>query len=95
MGSGLTGRGKKDAYKMPSYNSSLEEETWQKYCIDNNIRISPYGIHQEPGKWKIAIAFGSYKKGEKINFSPSVYNKHNIWSEYYQMCKYYYDKHTG
>ena len=30
MGSGLTGRGKKDAYKMPSYNSSLEEETWQK-----------------------------------------------------------------
>lgn len=40
------------------------------------------------------IAFGPYKKGEKVNFSPSVYDKHSIWSEYYQMCKYYYDKRT-
>ena len=94
MGSGLVGRGKKDAYKMPFYSTSMEEETWQKHCIDNNIRISPYGIHQEPGKWKIAIAFGLYKKGETISFSPSVYDKHTIWLEYYKMCKYYYDKHT-
>ena len=76
MGSGLVGRGKKNAYKMPSYSTSMEEETWQKHCVDNNIRISPYGIHQEPGKWKIAIAFGLYNKGETINFSPSVSNAH-------------------
>ena len=44
MGSGLRSRGKKDAYKMPSYTTSIEEEKWYKYCMDNNIRISPIGI---------------------------------------------------
>ena len=30
MGSGLRSRGKKDAYKMPSYTTSIEEEKWYK-----------------------------------------------------------------
>tara|TARA_Y100000004_G_scaffold9297_1_gene10194 strand:+ start:1005 stop:1298 length:294 start_codon:yes stop_codon:yes gene_type:complete len=94
MGSGLTGSKKKDAYKMPPHNASNEQMKWQKYCIDNNIRISPYGINNEPGKWKIAIALGPYKRGEKIYYAPNVYDKYSIWPEYYKMCKYYYDKHT-
>lgn len=94
MGSGLRSRGKKDAYKMPSYTTSIEEEKWHKYCMDNNIRISPIGIFKEPGQWKIGINIGKYKRGEKINLSPSIYNKHTIWEEFYKTCKYYYDKHT-
>ena len=49
MGSGLVGKKKKDAYKMPPHNASNEQMEWQQYCIDNNIRISPYGINNEPG----------------------------------------------
>ena len=37
MGSGLRSKGKKDAYKMPLYTTSIEEEKWHKYCMDNII----------------------------------------------------------
>ena len=66
MGSGLRSRGKKDAYKMPSYTTTVEEEKWHSYCMDNNIRISPIGIFKEPGQWKIGINIGKYKRGENI-----------------------------
>ena len=62
MGSGLRSRGKKDAYKMPLYTTSIEEEKWHKYCMDNNIRISPIGIFKEPGQWKIGINIGKYNQ---------------------------------
>ena len=91
MGSGLVGKKKKDAYKMPLYTASDEQMQWQQYCIDSDIRISPYGINNEPGKWKIAIALGPYKKGEKIYYAPHIYDKNTIWLEYYNMCKYYYE----
>ena len=44
-------------------------------------------------KWKISICLGPYKKWEKQNLSPSIYDKYTIWPEYYRMCKYYYDKY--
>jgi hypothetical protein len=92
MGSGLVGKKKKDAYKMPPHTASRDQTKWQQYCINNNIRISPYGINNQPGKWKIAIALGSYKKSEKIYYAPHIYDKNTIWLEYYNMCKYYYEK---
>lgn len=93
MGSGLTSRKRREAYQMPSYTPSIEEQKSYLYCIDNNIRISPKGVRDEPGKWKIEIALGSYKKGEKRYTSPQLYDKNIIWVEYYKMCKYYYDKY--
>ena len=93
MGSGLTSRKRREIYKMPSYTCSTEEQKCYLYCIDNNIRISPRGLRNEPGKWKIEIALGPYKKGEKRHVSPQLYDKDTIWVEYFKMCKYYYDKH--
>ena len=79
---------------MPEYLADENEFKWYKYCVDNNIRISPYGIQGDGNHWRIAISLGPYKKWEKQNLSPSIYDKFSIWPEYYRMCKYYYDKHT-
>jgi hypothetical protein len=91
MGSGL--KSKKKNNWMPVYHASVEEKEARDYCIKNNIRISPLGIKDEKEKWRIGITFGSYKKGEKMNISPNIYDKDTIWPEYFKMCKYYYDKY--
>ena len=78
---------------MPAYAYSEEEFKWYKYCVDNNIRISPWGLQNNSDKWQIAISMGPYKKWEKPNLSPSHYCRKTIWPEYYKMCKYYYDKY--
>ena len=78
---------------LPEYLASEEELKWYRYCVRNNIRISPYGISGDSNHWKIAINLGVYKKYEKPNLSPSTYCRKTIWIEYYKMCKYYYDKY--
>ena len=83
----------KRAKPMPPYARSKEEDKWYKYCVRNNIRISPYGIQNDNDHWHIAISLGAYKKWEKPNLSPSKYCRNTIWPEYYKMCKYYYDKY--
>jgi hypothetical protein len=77
---------------LPSYIATPEEQEWKLYCTRNNIRISPWATEQN-GQWKICINLGPYKKGEKCNFAPHVYDKETLWPEYYRMCKYYYDKY--
>ena len=84
--------GRRKNYRMPEYLPTKEEMEWRNYCIRNNIRISPIGIKEDNQKWKISIIIGPYQRWEKPNVSPSVYDKHTIWPEYYRMCKYYYDK---
>ena len=85
---------KKKDYKLPDYMPSKEENNAYMYCVRNNIRISPLGINGEINKWKIGINVGPYVKGEKINIAPHIYDEDTIWPSYYEMCKYYYDKHT-
>ena len=85
---------KKKENWMPEYNPTQDEISANYYCISNNIRISPLGIQGVIGKWKIGINIGPYKKGEKINIAPHIYDKNTIWPSYYEMCKYYYDKRT-
>ena len=60
--------------------------------IRNEIRIYPIGIGNDNEHWKIGVNIGPYQRWEKQNVSPSIYDKHTIWPEYYRMCKYYYDK---
>jgi len=91
MGSGL--KNKKKNLWMPNYDPSDEEVKARNFCIENNYRISPLGIKDEKEKWRIGINIGPYKKGEKPNIAPSVYDKDTIWPEYYKFCKYYYDKY--
>tara|TARA_R110002153_G_scaffold158108_4_gene310164 strand:+ start:2802 stop:3068 length:267 start_codon:yes stop_codon:yes gene_type:complete len=85
---------KKKETWMPPYTPTQEQTKAANYCIRNSIRISPLGINGENGKWKLGINIGLYKKGEKTNIAPHVYDKHTIWPSYYEMCKYYYDKRT-
>lgn len=80
---------------MPNYTPSKEDMEASIFCIRNNIRISPMGIYGEKDKWKISINIGPYKKGEKQNISPHIYDKHTIWPEYYRMCKYYFIKYEN
>jgi hypothetical protein len=83
----------KKSIPMPDYMPTKEERAWHKYCLDNNIIISPLAAEKGLNckKWKIAIAF--YPNYKKINLTPTVYTEDNIWREYYLMCKYYYDKY--
>ena len=85
---------KKKENWMPQYIPTQKENEAYIYCVRNNIRISPIGIQGVIGKWKIGINVGPYKKGEKINLAPHIYDKDTIWPSYYEMCKYYYDKRT-
>tara|TARA_B100001287_G_scaffold147287_1_gene124002 strand:- start:3729 stop:4010 length:282 start_codon:yes stop_codon:yes gene_type:complete len=91
MGSGLIKKQKKRW--MPNYYPTPEEYEASIFCIRNNFRISPLGIHNEPDKWRIGINIGPYKKGEKPSIAPHIYDKNTIWPEYYKFCKYYYDKY--
>ena len=79
---------------MPSYFPSTEERKWMNYCVDNNIRISQQPVKEEIGRWRMTVNIGPYKRGEVPHMSPSVYDKDTVYPAYYQMCKYYYDKHT-
>lgn len=85
---------KKKQNWMPQYIPTQKENKAYLYCVRNNIRISPIGIQGVIGKWKIGINIGPYKKGEKTNLAPHIYDKDTIWPSYYEMCKYYYDKRT-
>jgi hypothetical protein len=84
---------KKKENWMPYYHANDDEVIARDFCIKNNIRISPLGIKNEPNKWRIGINIGPYKKGEKPNIAPSIYDKDTVWVEYYNFCKYYYDKY--
>lgn len=76
---------------MPNYIPSPEEQKWHKHCLDKGIIISPIGIQGEQNKWKIGIAMASDYRN--IHYAPYEYDRDTIWVSYYEMCKYYYDKH--
>ncbi len=79
----------KKARLLPNYIPSDEERKWYKYCVDNDIRISPVGT-ETPGKWYIGISDpGNYKKVYNSKF---IYDKDTVMSEFYKMCYYYYAK---
>jgi len=84
---------KKKHEPMPDYMPTRDELAWHKACLDNGVIISP--VANKKGlicdEWRIGIAFQpNYKK---VNLTPTVYTKDNIWQEYFLMCKFYYDKY--
>jgi hypothetical protein len=95
MGSGLK---KKGNYKglNTGFSPSKEQTKWMRYCVDNDIRISPVPTQKgmQPEEWRIDVRLGPYKKGEKNFLSPNVYTADIIHQELYNMMKYYYDKRS-
>ena len=67
--------GKRKNYRMPQYLPNKEERAAYNYCVKNNIRISPVGIKEDSQRWRIEIRMGPYKRGERANVSPSIYDK--------------------
>jgi hypothetical protein len=92
MGSGL--KGKKKNNLPDNYIANKQEAAAYSWCVKNNIRIGLQATEyvQNPDKWKIAISIGEDYR--KVNLSPSVYTKDNVWQEYYKACLYYYNKHN-
>ena len=68
---------------MPKYVPTTDEIKACLYCIRNDIRIAPQGIQNDPDNWRITITLGPYKRGEKPNVAPSIYNRDAIWKAYY------------
>ena len=93
MGSGLKKNKNKSEWDYYMPNSKDYEAA--RYCIQNNIRICmvPLEKGMNPKKFKISVALGAYKRGEKVNLSPNIYPKETIVQEMYKAMKYYYDKH--
>jgi len=97
MGSGVK---KKSNYKglthafNKCYTANKDADIWHKYCIDNDIRISPVPTETGmfPEEWRISVCLGPYKRGEKAYISPNVYTIHNIHQQLEISKKYYYDK---
>jgi hypothetical protein len=95
MGSGVK---KKKSYVglNTGFIPTTEQYEWLRYCINNDIRISPVPTTKgpQPEEWRIEVRIGEYKRGEKGYLSPNVYTSDNIWEELFNMSKYYYDKRT-
>ena len=79
---------KKKENRMGDYIPSQEERDAQVWCINNQIRIWPTESKYQSNEWyaEIQIARG------KINRSPEVYTKGDIWGTIYGYYLYYYNK---
>ena len=76
--------------QLPSYILEGYELRCYQYCVRNNIRISPVGIANEIGKWRIGISTpDSYKK---VYESPEKCDAHSVWEVFNRYTKYYYEK---
>tara|TARA_R100001460_G_scaffold33140_1_gene64796 strand:- start:4890 stop:5177 length:288 start_codon:yes stop_codon:yes gene_type:complete len=77
-----------------SFVATEEQIKWDKYCIENNIRVSPWPVSSGfyPEEWRVAVSLGSNYK--TIYKTPKTYLVDEIWQEVYKTKKYYYDKHT-
>jgi len=91
---GIAAVKKKKNYKGlgTSFIASPEQLKWDKYCIENDIRIAPVPTSQGlyPEEWRVGVSLGSdYKTVYK---TPNAYLVDEIWQEVYKAKKYYYDK---
>jgi hypothetical protein len=77
-------------WQLPDHSTTKEQQKYYDYCVQNNIRVSPIGIKDQPGKWYVGISTpDNYRKVYK---SKHIYDREQIWDEMFNMCKYYYDK---
>ena len=72
---------------MPKYEPDEEEARAHRYCLDNNIRISPGGTSVND-RWTVDISLD----GRTWNKSPQSYPGDEVWEVFYNYCKFYYGK---
>jgi hypothetical protein len=71
---------------MGTHVPTLIEQEHRRWCINKDIKISPSAA--SAGVWYIDIAIRN-----KINRSPKLYDKKDVWIELYKFYKYYYEKY--
>ncbi len=77
--------------KLPdNYRESKEQREAYLYCAKNNIIISPVGIKDTVGSWKVGISLPG--KHKTVHLSPETCDKHSIMEVMYNYCIYYYNK---
>ena len=78
---------KKQIYRMPDYEPTDDERKYYIWGLDNGVFISPDGINNDPDHWYLAVKTQTGWKRGKFK-----YDRDQIWYQYYQAYKYYYDK---
>lgn len=66
----------------------LEEKYYiaQRWCLSNNIKISPLAVDQS--RWTIVIE----NQGQEHK-DPNIYTKKDIWKKLFDYYCYYYEKY--
>jgi hypothetical protein len=85
MGSGL--RAKKNQCDMGTYVYKPQEYEAMRWCVANNIKISPKA--HTLSSWFIEINLNG-----KTTVSPDAYKKVEIWKQIFKYYKYYYEKYN-
>lgn len=79
---------KAKASMMGKHNPSEEEEAARRWCINNNIRISPSAVGPgTPTRWILVLDLNG-----KIVNGPDQLAKNEVWTRMYEYYMYYYKK---
>jgi hypothetical protein len=72
---------------MGQYMATSQERKHMRWCINNEIKISPTAFSTY--EWYIDIEINNKK-----NRSPQVYTKKDLWEQIFNYYKYYYNKYA-
>ena len=71
-----------------AYSYDYEEFKAYRWCINNNIYISPF-CKENFMSWYIDIRING-----KLNRSPGTFDSRELWSTIFKYYKYYYEKYN-
>ncbi len=76
----------KKGINMGEHMPTTENFKHMQWCIANGIKISAWA--HSTFEWNVDIVINN-----KLNRSPQVFKKTEIWEKIHSYYKYYYDKH--
>ena len=80
-------------YGMGSYTRTPEEEKALKWCLDNDVCITPRAIKYGERVWVIDIETGKYPNRKKLGTS-DPFGPNTIWRKVSEYQLYYYKKYA-
>ena len=80
-------------YGMGSYTRTPEEEKALKWCLDNDVCITPRAIKYGERIWVVDIETGKYPNRKKLGTS-DPFGPNTIWEKVSEYQLYYYKKYA-
>ena len=77
---------------MGNYTRTPEEEEALKWCLENNMCITPRAIKYGERIWVVDIEKGIYPNRKKLGTS-DPYGPNTIWEKVSEYQLYYYNKY--